>query len=150
MNTRGLGVWNGHVFFKGRHKKEYRNIVVINIPDNISEDIILNLFNNIHKNSKGCWVRGDDSSVYTTIKYNNKVQQAHRVSYEIFKERIPDHLLGCHECDVKACINPEHIFPGSQALNLQDARIKGRVFPPKLKKSKWSEFPKLRKLLKGY
>jgi hypothetical protein len=35
-----------------------------------------------------------------------------------------------HSCDNKACIRPEHLSWGTQALNLQDARNKGRMNPP--------------------
>ena len=130
---------------------EYKNIYVINIPDNINLDFLIKLLSKIHTNEKGCWIRGNDSSIYTTIKWNDKIQQAHRVSYEIFKgQKIPSHLFGCHECDVKACINPDHIFIGSNGLNIQDARIKGIVFPVKVRGSKWNKYPKLRKFLKGY
>lgn len=133
-------------------KKEItKNIIVIEIPDNINLNMISKLLSDIHINDKGCWIRGNDSMKYTSIKFEGKRQQAHRVSYEIFKgKKIPYNLNGCHECDIKACINPEHIFPGDDALNIQDARIKGRIFPVRIKKSKWANFPKLRQLLKGY
>ena len=134
----------------GRANKEYRKIIIIELPDNMDLEIIAKLLSNIHTNEIGCWIRGNDSTIYTSIKWNGKVQRAHRVSFEIFKHRIPDHLFGCHTCDVRACINPEHIFIGNASMNIQDARVKGRIFTPKIEKSKWANFPKLRKLLKGY
>lgn len=134
-----------------RHKYEYKNILVMQLPDNIDLELIEELLGNIHFNEKGCWVRGDDSTTYTSIKHNGKIQHAHRVSFEIFNgQKVPEHLFGCHECDIKACINPEHIFIGNSQLNMQDARIKGRVKDIRIEKSKWAEFPKLRKLIKGY
>lgn len=74
-----------------------------------------------------CWVRGDDSILYTFIKYNGKRVHAHRVSYEVFRNKK---LLnyGCHHCDVPACINPFHIFDGTQKQNLWDARRKNRMY----------------------
>lgn len=135
----------------GRYKKEYKKIIITDIPDNIPEKFINKLLGNIHTNNKGCWVRGNDSTIYTNIKWNGKFERAHRVSYEIFNGvKIPKELCGCHKCDVKACVNPKHIFIGSTAMNMQDAIIKRRVFSPRVGKNKWAEFPKLRKLIKGY
>jgi hypothetical protein len=89
--------------------------------------------------------------IYTSIKYDGKKQQAHRVSYEIFNNRkIPFDMLGCHNCDVPACINPEHIFIGTQGDNVQDAKNKSRLVTIKVQGSEWNEYPKLRQLIKGY
>lgn len=125
-----------------RKKKEIKRIIVISIPDNISLELADKLFSNIHTNDKGCWVRGDDSTIYTSIKYNGKTQRAHRVSYEIYNNRaIPFNMCGCHKCDVPACINPEHIFIGTNSDNIQDGRSKGRIFTVRPKKSKWADYP---------
>lgn len=52
---------------------------------------------------------------------------AHRVSWMLTRGPIPDGLFVCHRCDTPACVNPAHLFLGTQKNNLDDARRKGRL-----------------------
>jgi hypothetical protein len=59
---------------------------------------------------------------------NNKSATAHRVSYKIFKGSIDNDLFVCHMCDVRNCVNPDHLWLGDHNENMIDMLDKGRKY----------------------
>lgn len=58
---------------------------------------------------------------------------ATHISWEIANnEPFPAGLNACHTCDNSICVNPQHIWPGTQSDNMQDCAAKGRLYhkPP--------------------
>lgn len=76
----------------------------------------------------GCWewTASKTSSGYGKIFVTGKLRGAHRVSYELHHGPIQDGMRVLHRCDNPACINPEHLFLGSDADNVADMISKGR------------------------
>lgn len=78
----------------------------------------------------GCWlwcgVVSSSGYGYVWYRERKKTVRAHRLSYEMSKGMIPPGQFICHTCDVPRCVNPDHLFAGTNSDNMQDALRKGR------------------------
>lgn len=67
-----------------------------------------------------------DEDGYGRIMWEGKWRRTHRVAYESVNGPIPTGLVICHRCDNPPCINPAHLFAGTQGDNVRDSVKKGR------------------------
>ena len=79
----------------------------------------------------GCWnwtghVRKDGYGEFNFIKKYIKIRKAHRVAFFLTYNEIPLGGNICHKCDNRKCVNPSHLFSGSQKDNIQDFFMKSR------------------------
>jgi len=106
------------------------------------------------KKTKTCWLwRGgiQQNTGYGQYTSKRKNQGAHRVSWILHFGEIPKGLFVLHKCDVKICVNPKHLFLGTQLDNMRDMHKKGRQ--PNLKgenchhaKLNWKKVNQIRQL----
>jgi hypothetical protein len=83
------------------------------------------------RGSDECWEwKAGKVRSYGQFRFNRKSQYAHRVSYILAFGNIPDGMNVCHKCDNPGCVNPNHLFLGTQLDNIRDREIKGRGKTP--------------------
>lgn len=75
-----------------------------------------------------CWISEKTNRAgYGYFFLSGKLLRSHRVSFMIFRGPIPFGIKVCHECDTPSCVNPSHLFLGTQKDNIRDSMAKGRM-----------------------
>lgn len=76
----------------------------------------------------GCWLWVGELNMhgYGMILVDGSRKRAHRESWKLSNGNIPDGMCVLHSCDVRSCINPKHLFLGTNADNTSDMIAKGR------------------------
>jgi predicted DNA-binding protein (UPF0251 family) len=79
--------------------------------------------------NSGCWLwtGAANSRGYGYIMARGIRGMAHRFALErATGVRPSSNVYACHKCDTPSCVNPDHLFWGSQAENMSDMVRKGR------------------------
>ena len=106
----------------------------------------------LSKNECWNWKASTGTPGYGNLWNGSKNVTAHRVSWIINYGNIPNKMFVCHKCDNRRCVNPAHLFLGSQLDNMHDMINKNRAkktpcygFKNNLTKISFSSITKIRK-----
>jgi hypothetical protein len=93
-----------------------------------SKDPIARLWDRINKNGPvstyrpdlgACWIwQGATSNGYGRVRFDGKTRLAHRVVWTLTIGEFPEDKQPDHLCRVRACVNPSHLEPVTQRINL--------------------------------
>lgn len=72
------------------------------------------------------WTASASKEGYGRIRRCGKLVVAHRASYEMHIGPIPEGMKVCHTCDNPPCVNPKHLWIGTDGDNTRDSITKGR------------------------
>jgi hypothetical protein len=80
---------------------------------------------------RGCWLWQKfimpEPNPYGMAYAFGKNWRVHRLAYTLWIGPLPDDgRVVCHDCDVKHCCNPDHLWLGTEKQNMRDAADKGR------------------------
>ena len=117
-NLSQIEIYKNHFCSKECHIKHYH------LPNIIEE----RFFKYIEKQENGCWiwtghVKRDG---YGASRHIGKYVLSHRLSWIIHNGEIPKGMFILHKCDVRSCVNPEHLFLGTHQDNMDDMINKKR------------------------
>ena len=79
------------------------------------------------------WTAYRNENGYGCYKLSGKLILAHRAAFLFTFGHLPQTKNICHHCDNPPCVNPSHLFVGTQSDNVHDCFNKGRGVPPNLK-----------------
>jgi len=81
------------------------------------------------KKTNDCWqwTGTKDRDGYGRFRIPGKgLRGSHRIAWSLVNGTIPIGLCVLHKCDNPSCVNPDHLFLGTQQDNIKDMVAKGR------------------------
>ena len=74
------------------------------------------------------WTASKNIQGYGYFRFDGKMRKAHRMAWLLVNGEIPDGMCVCHTCDNPGCVNPIHLWLGTNQDNMDDMNNKGRHY----------------------
>lgn len=99
----------------------------------ITEKNKRNFFKKVSRSANGChdWTGSKNSEGRGFLSLSGDMYLAPRIAYMLHFEVDPGNLNCLHACDNPSCVNPDHLFLGSQSENVRDCMRKSRRNSPR-------------------
>ena len=101
------------------------------MPIELTNQQINNFWKKVEKTER-CWnwTAAKNEKGYGFFGIIGKTDRSHRISWVLNNGQIPDNLFVCHKCDNPKCVNPAHLFLGTNKDNVDDMVAKQRNSKP--------------------
>lgn len=80
----------------------------------------------------GChlWTGYTQANGYGYVNCGSQQEPAHRLALRVSGVEVPAGMDVCHTCDVRNCVNPQHLYVGTRRQNMADCTARGRHNKP--------------------
>lgn len=116
------------------HRRSWNSITdgmdLPEIKKKVKSDYVSNFWSKVNKENE-CWIWNGGLTKKGYGQFHSKKieeSRAHRVAWLIVYGPIPKGLHVCHKCDIRSCVNPDHLFLGTNQDNVNDKVAKNRQY----------------------
>ena len=112
-------------------KRQPRLDEMDNLEDDLKAYCRFMFVNRVKKeNNNGCWLWKAKPTPYGygRIMVMGRSYFAHRFSWAIHKGAIPRDKILCHKCNIRLCVNPDHLYIGTYKDNYNDTLASGKLY----------------------